>query len=73
MYIRKIVVTLQYFLLTPKKCSKTAFDKKKKDSPGSPLRPSQISTYQQIPPFFLSYTHTVGDLTTNCYTKGLFK
>lgn len=72
MYIRKIVVTLQYFLLTPKKCSKTAFDKKK-DSPGSPLRPSQISTYQQIPPFFLSYTHTVGDLATNCYTKGLFK
>ena len=72
MYIRKIVVTLQYFLLTPKKCSKTAFDKKK-DSPGSPLRPSQISTYHQIPPFFLSYTHTVGYLTTNCYTKGLFK
>ena len=29
MYIRKIVVTLQYFLLTPKKCSKTAFDKKR--------------------------------------------
>jgi len=73
MYIRKIVVTLQYFLLTPKKCSKTAFDKKKRTAQAPPSDPPKISTYQQIPPFFLSYTHTVGDLTTNCFTKGLFK
>ena len=72
MYIRKIVVTLQYFLLTPKKCSKTASDKKGQPRL-PPSNPPQISTNQQIPPFFLSYTHTVGDLTTNCFTKGLFK
>lgn len=72
MYIRKIVVTLQYFLLTPKKCSKIAFDKKK----GQPRLPPPTLPNKYVPansPIFLSYTHTVGDLTTNCYTKGLFK
>ena len=68
MYIRKIVVTLQYFLLTPKKCSKTAFDKKKEQPRLPPPTLPNKYVPENSPTFFFSHIRTQWDISPQIVT-----